>query len=623
MHEDFAAIVFAHVLPEKNLREIPKISWEMHPKHPRLMRIFLVSQCRSGLAKFFFDMVTRWLIPGKQLDPVLYFFTHYEGYAVAELDLQLVTEQDLSWAKDNISFLQREILMGVDSFFHAKKILEMKGLTLDEKASFVQDKISALLKRFPTYFDYDIFEEMQHLLITTKEEFKAVRRSAEIGRIIFTLYLFRKSLEKKIVKNRVRRHLCLKFKKTLLHMPFGLKEVLSVFVGVNFVKEHEIFEERHLLSALRRFVPGVCNVPGSYVSFGGDKIHRFYLEIEKETQIPFSLSEIKELEKGLPAEIRGRVEQLVPPVFMPRNEEEVMRNILILSKQLKFIRDIPQMIISFDEQNDSELSFTVVLVRILHADSLPTKELFASSKLAANVSIDRVKTVGMIRKKHPKEATVMRVRLPANPFLREDFSVDLFHARLQLVREIEGALGEVRDYNGGMISKQSENFALLKKELRVLAKKHALLLQNFFHSIFPVQLSTTCDPKLLKILFEMFLEAIDLPKEGIKTKKGNDCLFVLVKLQNLDLKQKILNQIEEGAFSSNEILSLQMQIFDSFYLGFIVLNSNKEKERFFFDLFYQELQTSTFSWIDSQALERKNKKRLFQLRQDLSRNIAL
>ena len=31
---------------------------------------------------------------------------------------------------------------------------------------------------------------------------------------------------------------------------FGMKEVLSIYLGMNFLREHEVFEERHLLSAL-------------------------------------------------------------------------------------------------------------------------------------------------------------------------------------------------------------------------------------------------------------------------------------------------------------------------------------------------------------------------------------
>lgn len=584
MHEKLAAKIFDLVFDSRDSEKTPKLSWETQGN---LLTISLVSDYRKGIEKFFHDMITKWLIPGQYLEPAFYFFTKYKNLTIAQIVLELESTENLMRAKQNIPFLEREIVSGTQCFYQAKKILELKGLTLDEKTSFVQEKITQLLNRFPGYVDYDIFDEMQQLLIHTKDEFKAVRQPAEMSRIVFVLYQFRKSLEKKILKNPARRHFCLKLKKTLLHTPFGLKEVLAIFIGFNFLKEHEVFEERHFLSALRRFIPNASSIPGSHFAFDEDQFHRFYLEIEKEDQTSISSAEIKELEKGLPSEIRSRVEQLVPPIFMPRNEEEVMRNILILSKQLKFIRDIPQMIISFNEQDVEEISFNIVLVRIIHSNTIPIKELFCKSPLAKNLSIDRVKIVGMLRRKYPKEAVVMRVRLSTKLFLREDFSVDLFRARLHLACEVQNILGEVRDYNGGMIAKQSENFDALVKETGLLAEKYPLLLQNFFHSIFPVQLSTTCDPVLLKILFEMLIELTEASKETfiLKSKNASDSLFVFIKCQSIDLKQKILHQIEPLGCSSTDLLTVQMQIFDSFYLGFILLNPKEEFRKKFFKIF--------------------------------------
>ncbi len=589
MYDNLAEEILSCVLLNKC--EPPKLTWSQSPEDPLRLRVSLVCLYRKGAAKFFYDMVARWLIPGKQLEVSLHFATYYKGYTVSEIVLLLENAKDIAWAKHNAPFLEKEILMGVHSIYHAKKILELRGLSLDEKTVLVQEKIAAMVRRFPRAFDYDIFGEMQHLFLTSKEDFKAIRGPSEIGRIVFTLYLFRINLEKKMAKNPSKRHVCLRLKKTLLHTPFGLKEVLSIFVGLNFLKEHELFEERHFLSAVSQFIPGIQSIPGSFFALEDEKHQRFYLDVEKPTQRPFSSCEIKELEKGLKVKIRARVEQLVPPVFMPRNEEEVMRGILTLSHQLKYLRDLPQMMISFDEQTDTELCFTVILVRILHPDSLPIKELLGSGKLSDSISIDRIKVVGMLRRKHPKEATVMRIRLPSATFLRENFSVDLLQARLELVKEMKSAFGEVRDYNGGMIAKQSENFKALKKELRKDAEKHALLLQNFFHAIFPVALSTTLDPKLLKILFQMLVDMMQSSKETVllKSKQASDYLFVMTKFGELSIKQKVWSRIESLQIPSNELLTIQMQVFDSFYLGFLYLNPARDKQKTFLETIPESL----------------------------------
>ena len=61
---------------------------------------------------------------------------------------------------------------------------------------------------------------------------------------------------------------------------------------------------------------------------------------------------------------------------MPRNEEEVMRNIITLSNQLRLSRDLPQVIINFEEQSSKQLSFTVIWLRVLKPADLPIKNHF-------------------------------------------------------------------------------------------------------------------------------------------------------------------------------------------------------------------------------------------------------
>ena len=65
------------------------------------------------------------------------------------------------------------------------------------------------------------------------------------------------------------------------------------------------------------------------------------------------------------------------PIFMPRNEEEVMRNILSLSNQIRYIKDPQQVFITFDEQTNAHLFFTVILVRILKKGFITVPDIFS------------------------------------------------------------------------------------------------------------------------------------------------------------------------------------------------------------------------------------------------------
>lgn len=588
----------ARLLKERK-GEIPQIKWQQWPENQLCFSVSLICLSRPGAARFFFEMISRWLLPGKYLTSKVTFSTEFQFvnnsqvYIACEAVFSVTEEVEAEIVKKNFPFLEKEILIGISSFYHAGKILEMKGISLDEKAGLIQERIASLVKRFPKHFDYDIFREMQHFLISSRESFKAVRDCEQMSRIIWVLYWFRKELEKRVEQMPGRRHLCLKMRPAFVETPFGVKTVLSIFVGLNFLKEHELFEERHFLSAMSRFIPNIQVILGSYFAreSSSGRLLGFYLEVEKQDASEFTKEQLVHLHMLLPDEIKRRIEQLVPPIFMPRNEEEVMRNVLTLSHQLKYTRDLPQVILSFDEQTDSNLSFTVVLVRVLQPGATPIRELLSQSSLAEQVLFDRVKTVGMLRRRYPKEAAIFRIRLPSEQFLREDYSVDLYSARQSILQTLQNILGEVRDFNGGMIAKQNENFIQLKNSLGELASKEALLLQNFFHSIFPAHLSTTLDSKQLQMLFHMLLQAMETQENiALEYKRIDEHLFVMVKFGDLSWKQRVFRSIEELKIPFNELLSMQIQVLDSFYVGFIYLEEDWAKQEEFLHMIPDALE---------------------------------
>jgi hypothetical protein len=596
-------LFFSEIKDEQVLQEslqsfhglLPVVRWYEWGSAPLNLSIFLLCRYRPNAGKFFHDMVSRWLLPGKRLNLSLFFSTDFrlpdlgtEIYSISEIVICLDQDHDIEMIRRNLPIIETEIRLGIISVYHASRILEIKGLSADQKTSLIQEKISALVQRRPADFDYDIFSQMQHFLVMCRNEFKAMRESHHMSRIIYVFYLFRKSLRREVEAFPNKRHLSLKLIKARLHLPLGIKRVLGVFIGMNFLKENEVFEQRHLIRAFQNYIPNVRAVEDSFFVNEGpdDKIHTIYVEVEKENGADFSLEEIKKLRRELPEDLKRRVEHLTLPIFMPRNEEEVMRNIVTLSQQLKYIRDIPQVIISFDEHTDMELCFTVILLRILQPGSLPIQEIFQKAKTRFKFIPDRIKRVGMIRNKYPKEAAVFRVRLPNSSFLRGDHSVDLYKARQELTKELQKIIGEVRDFNGGMISKQNEVFLGLKSQLGDAGEQSEFLLQNFFHSIFPVELRSVLDPGPLKVLFMLFLEMIE--KSNInkrrfeyKVEEDSDRLFVMMGLQDFSLKVKIFESIDRLHLYSPQLVSVHLHVFDTIYLGYIYFCDDKAKQEAF------------------------------------------
>ena len=77
----------------------------------------------------------------------------------------------------------------------------------------------------------------------------------------------------------------------------------------------------------------------------------------------------------------------------------------------------------------------------------------------------------------------------------------------------------------------------------------------------------------LKILFSMLLESMESPRDmaTLQSKKGDDALFIMIKLHDFSLRQKIFSQIEQLNLPSSELCSVHMQIFDAFYVGLLYL----------------------------------------------------
>ena len=230
-------------------------------------------------------------------------------------------------------------------------------------------------ERFPQEFDETLFERAELLFVLTSDEFKEQRLQKHLIRIIFTLFLIQKSLRKFVTLFGETSHLQFRLIQTTLKFPFGSKSVLGVLTGICLFDKQETFEEKHLLLAVQKFLPTLQIVKGSVIVHHdrGDSIRFVYAEFEKKEGGRFSCDEVSLLKKGLHVELQARVEKNIPALFMIRNEEEVMKNILILSRELDFSHEIPEIIINFEQQMSNALSFTVILVRVVKEGTKPIK----------------------------------------------------------------------------------------------------------------------------------------------------------------------------------------------------------------------------------------------------------
>lgn len=549
----------------------------------------LLSRYRPNTFKFFFELISRWLVPGKRLNCVHFQASDFrlpdfgnETYTLTDMILRVETPSEDEEIRRNLAILETEICLGARSAFHARKILEVKGLTADEKTASIHEYISFLVGRLPDRIDNNVFTEMQHVLVTASDQFKAERESRHLARLITYHYLFRQDLITQVKRRPDKRHLHLKLTKTRLHTLDGVKTVLGVIVGVNFLKDKEVFEERHLLKAIQNYVPSAKPVEDSFLANTRirEKLGTLYLEIYREDGKDFSVDEIRRLRTELPNDLKDRIEHLMHPIFMPRNEEEIMRYILSLSNQIKYVRDIPQVVISFDEQTDPALFFNIIAVRVLKPLSKSIKDLITLSSADLHYIHDRSKIVGNLRRKYPKEATVFRVKIPKDPFLRSDHSIDLYKARAFVASELVEAIGEFRDFNGGIISKQHEVLLAIRSQLsKENVNYNDFLLENFFYSINPVLMRSVLPPVVLKSLFCMLLDSLN---EDFFSPRNPPCRFSveddyylsMIKLDDPQEKERIQEMMDR--LDTSDIAYTFVTVYNTPYLGYILHSSSSD-----------------------------------------------
>lgn len=623
--------------------QLPILHWTYPERTPGLLYVttLCAAEYTHGVGRFMNDSLSRWVLPGKILaitcSPSLNFqFVDYDrrAYFMTQVILQVQDEKELAAIENNLPVLMREARLTILSVKHARNIMALKNLSTEQKAAIIQEnlqslidrpskefdqtifdqmhqfllKVSAeervnqikekmvpLLEQRPNVFESDIFHEIQHFVFAFRHKFSALRDLRHISRLIAFHYLFRKELKRQAFQGLKDRPIILKLMRTKLLLPTGNKPVLAILAGMNILHENEVFDQRHALEAIQHCLPNVRYVKESFVIDlrNQDSFRLFYIEVENESGLSFTIDEMKELRRKLPRELKASIENVTPTIFMPRNEEEVMRNIVLLSQELKYTRDIPQVVISFDTQNENELLFIVILLRILQPGDPSLQEIFSRSGTHLRFQDFDVKNVGQLRKKYIKEANVFTVRADKKPYLRKDFSLDLFKARQAVSSELSRILGDIRDFNGGILSKQQELFDELRRSLGE-DKVNEFLLENFFYSLTPPLMQSILPATILKNLFLMVLEATERSfkrdKFFLKSQSDPEYHLLIIASQNPAFKDIVLAAVARLQIPSSNLCFSFLKVYDIAALSYIFRCEDPHQCALFHNTIQQAMQ---------------------------------
>ena len=185
-----------------------------------------------------------------------------------------------------------------------------------------------------------------------------------------------------------------------------------------------------------------------------------------------------------------------------------------------------------------------------------------------------------------KEATVFRTLVPTAQFLRPDHSVDLYKARQSILSELSLLIGEVRDYNGGMIYKQNELLNSLKSALGRIAEQHNILLEKFYYSLNPIEMRTSLDVDHLRQLFLLLLQAAKT--DHSLRKKSGDFLFkqdvkrALAVVPVEAARRKLLSERIEGlSLPTHQLVSFFLETGETSFAGYLLLSDDSELQKRF------------------------------------------
>ncbi|MCP5506102.1 MAG: peptide ABC transporter substrate-binding protein [Chlamydiales bacterium] len=379
------------------------------------------------------------------------------------------------------------------------------------------------------------------------EEFVTLRGIEPIAHLIIETYRIKKRLEWELSLDDPLRHMEVSLHRLSIVSPFASKEVMSCLLGIQIDENTERLTKDGIISAIHDcFEDATLFKYIRVMSLPNSSIQLFYFELSGNEDSLFELDKDAEFKVKFLECIEERIQHIVPPLFMHRNEEELFRDLLTLRREISSPLDLPQVMVFYDEHNMEKIVFNVLMVRSIPKHSNLSLSSLNQIMSEAHIQNGQIYEMGELNEGYSIQGDIFQMTLlEISNFQRKNDAIDYYLARREIIYSLTKGLGEVRDFNGGMLVKQGERLSELKTILSEVNSAYSEFIENFFYSIRPIEKQATLSITLLRKFFSIFRELFDDLAGDYSCLADKEVVFFAIRDRDrsviLDLKKYMIN----------------------------------------------------------------------------------
>lgn len=466
----------------------------------------------------------------------------------------------------------------------------------------VRSRIQKWLDRFFLESDALIFKDLFLLYLLATKKYLDHRTATHVFRLVLSIHFMQKKLLHPTTLFSESRQFRIRWLSTSLVFSFLSKPVLGCLLGFNLTDRYELFDEENVVLALQKYLPQLQLVKeSSYCHTSEHKnLKLFYFEVEKRDGSLISLEERILLKNIVETKIKNSIQTLTPNIFMGANEEEVYKNILVLSQEINSMQDLPQAYITLAQHTGKEIVFRVALVYISPFHRFSLRERFFDCLFIS----ERMLPIKFLED-HPVEAHIFRLLLPRDPaLLRSDGSLDFYLARQKAVSLITTAIGEFRDFNGGILIKQQQLLHSFKEKFKHLPTYDAEFMEAFFYGLTPLENQVILQPETLFDLFEYFLDQKEKGIAsgffyGLNIYSKDPHTFLVIHAKHSSISEVISALLETALLKTQKIAYNVVDGMEGVFFNCVLLETPKSD----IDLLIEGVEHALHNWSQKRKSE--------------------